>query len=98
MYAVFVEVNAGAIQNDQARQILEGTAVPMARDAGARAGYWLSAEGGRGVRWFASIPKRQPGGRPTSSRWARRHREHPPVLPSARLRFERCSRAYSGPA
>ena len=49
MYAVFVEVNAGAIQNDQARQILEGTAVPMARDAGARAGYWLSAEGGRGV-------------------------------------------------
>jgi hypothetical protein len=49
MYAVFVEVNAGAIPNDQARQILEGTAVPMARDAGARAGYWLSAEGGRGV-------------------------------------------------
>jgi hypothetical protein len=49
MYAVFVEVNAGAVPNDQARQVIEGTAVPMARDAGARAGYWLSAEGGRGI-------------------------------------------------
>ena len=49
MYAVFVEVNAGAVPDDQARQRIEGTAVPMARNAGARAGYWLSAEGGRGV-------------------------------------------------
>ena len=50
MYAVFVEVDAGAaIPADQARQNIEGTAVPMARDAGARAGYWLSAQGGRGV-------------------------------------------------
>jgi hypothetical protein len=49
MYAVFVEVNAGELPNDQARQAIEGTAVPMAREAGARAGYWLSAEGGRGV-------------------------------------------------
>ncbi|HKA98100.1 MAG TPA: hypothetical protein VKD66_17680, partial [Streptosporangiaceae bacterium] len=49
MYAVFVEVNPGELQNDQARQAIEGTAVPMAREAGARAGYWLSAEGGRGV-------------------------------------------------
>jgi hypothetical protein len=49
MYAVFAEVNADASLNDQARQILEGTAVPMARDAGALAGYWLSAQGGRGV-------------------------------------------------
>jgi len=49
MYAVFVEVNAGAGPNDQARQNIEGNAVPMARDAGARAGYWLSAAGGRGV-------------------------------------------------
>jgi len=49
MYAVFVEVNPAGIPSDQARQSIERTAVPMARDAGARAGYWLSAEGGRGV-------------------------------------------------
>jgi hypothetical protein len=49
MYAVFVEVNSGEISNDQARQAIEGTAVPMAREAGAAAGYWLSTEGGRGI-------------------------------------------------
>jgi hypothetical protein len=49
MYAVFVEVNPAGIPSDQARKAIEATAVPMARDAGARAGYWLSAEGGRGV-------------------------------------------------
>jgi hypothetical protein len=49
MYAVFVEVNADASHEDQARKILQETAVPMSRDAGARAGYWLSAQGGRGV-------------------------------------------------
>ena len=49
MYAVFVEVSTEAASNDRARQSLEANAVPMARDAGARAGYWLSAEGGRGV-------------------------------------------------
>jgi hypothetical protein len=49
MYAVFVEVNADASQEDQARQIIQETIVPMARDAGARAGYWLSSQGGRGV-------------------------------------------------
>ena len=49
MYAVFVEVSAEARSNDQARQVIEGSAVPLARDAGARAGYWLGAQGGRGV-------------------------------------------------
>ena len=49
MYAVFAEVNADASLNDQARKIIPETIVPMARDAGARAGYWLSAQGGRGV-------------------------------------------------
>jgi hypothetical protein len=49
MYAVFVEVNADASLEDQARKILQETIAPMARDAGARAGYWLSAQGGRGV-------------------------------------------------
>jgi len=81
MYAVFVEVNAGAGPNDQARQNIEGNAVPMARDAGARAGYWLSAAGGRGVavvcfdseeaakdRAAAELPKTRPspGPRQTS--------------------------------
>lgn len=49
MYAVFVEVDADASVDDQARKILQETIVPMARDAGAQAGYWLSAQGGRGI-------------------------------------------------
>jgi len=49
MYAVFVEVNADASRDDQARKIIQETIVPMTRDAGARAGYWLGAQGGRGV-------------------------------------------------
>jgi len=49
MYAVFVEVNADASLEDQARKVLQETIAPRARDAGARAGYWLSAQGGRGV-------------------------------------------------
>jgi hypothetical protein len=49
MYAVFVEVNAEASRNDQARQLIAERIVPTARDGGARAGYWLGAQGGRGV-------------------------------------------------
>ena len=49
MYAVFVEVNADATQNDRARQVLTERIVPTARDSGARVGYWLGAQGGRGV-------------------------------------------------
>lgn len=49
MYAVFVEVNADASGNDQARQVLAERIVPIARDSGARVGYWLSAQGGRGL-------------------------------------------------
>ena len=49
MYAVFVEVNADTSLEDQARKVLQETIAPRARDAGARAGYWLSAQGGRGV-------------------------------------------------
>src|SRR5262249_23233330 len=48
MYALFVEVNADASHEDQARKILQETIAPQARDAGAQAGYWLSAQGGRG--------------------------------------------------
>ena len=50
MYAVFAEVNAEASLEDQARKILRETIAPRARDAGARASYWLSALGGRGFR------------------------------------------------
>jgi hypothetical protein len=49
MYAVFVEVNADASRNDQARQVIAERIAPMARDSGARVGYWLAAQGGRGV-------------------------------------------------
>ena len=51
MYAIFVEVEvtSDAPPEDQVRHRLQETVAPTARDAGARAGYWLSAQGGRGV-------------------------------------------------
>jgi len=51
MYAIFVEaeVNADVPRDDQVGQRLQETVVPMARDGGARAGYWLRSQGGRGV-------------------------------------------------
>ena len=49
MYAIFVEVNADDSVIDKAREELPKTAVPMAQGAGAKAGYWLAAQGGRGV-------------------------------------------------
>jgi len=49
MHAVFIEVNADESRADQAREAIKRGAVPRARDAGASAGYWLTAQGGRGV-------------------------------------------------
>jgi hypothetical protein len=49
MYAVFVEVNADESHIETARQFLPQTAVPSAREHGARGGYWLAPQGGRGV-------------------------------------------------
>ena len=49
MYAVFTEVNATEANVEAARQILPERAAPMARERGAKGGYWLSAQGGRGV-------------------------------------------------
>lgn len=50
MYAVFVEVNVeDGVSVDEARKRLQESAPPMAREAGARAGYWLGPQGGRGV-------------------------------------------------
>lgn len=49
MHAVFIEVNADESLTDTAREELPKTAVPRAKEAGAKAGYWLEARGGRGV-------------------------------------------------
>ena len=49
MYAVFTEVNANESHTEPARQFLPQTAVPGAREQGAKAGYWLAPQGGRGV-------------------------------------------------
>jgi hypothetical protein len=49
MYAVFVEVNAEESHIEQAREFLNGVAVPGARARGAKSGVWLAPAGGRGV-------------------------------------------------
>ncbi len=50
MYAVFTEVDVpGGASQDQARQTLNDTAIPMARSQGASMGFWLSPQGGRGI-------------------------------------------------
>jgi len=49
MYAVFTEVNADESHIEAARVFLTQTAAPRARDGGAKAGYWLAPQGGRGV-------------------------------------------------
>jgi hypothetical protein len=49
MYAVLIEVNADESHVDAARDYLPKTAVPMVREAGAKAGYWLAPQNGRGL-------------------------------------------------
>jgi hypothetical protein len=49
MYAVFTEVNADESHIEPAREFLNNNAVPRARDGGAKGGFWLAAQGGRGV-------------------------------------------------
>jgi hypothetical protein len=49
MYALFTEVNATEAVTEAAREFLPKVAVPRARENGAKAGYWLAAQGGRGV-------------------------------------------------
>jgi hypothetical protein len=48
MYAMFIEVNADESHTEAARDTRPGSAVPMARDAGAKADYWLAPQDGRG--------------------------------------------------
>jgi hypothetical protein len=49
MYATFIEVHADESHVEAARDTLPKSAVPMARDAGAKAGYWLAPQNGRGL-------------------------------------------------
>jgi hypothetical protein len=49
MYAVFTEVNASEADIEAGREFLSQRAVPAARERGAKGGYWLAPQGGRGV-------------------------------------------------
>ena len=49
MYAVFTEVNADESHTEAGRQVLNQTAAPTAKEAGAKGGYWLAPQNGRGV-------------------------------------------------
>ena len=49
MYGVFIEVNADESHVEAAKEFLPREAVPMARESGATAGYWLAPQNGRGV-------------------------------------------------
>jgi len=49
MYAVLIEVNADDSHLDHARKMLPEKAVPMARQAGGKSGYWLAPNDNRGV-------------------------------------------------
>src|SRR5215217_6486334 len=49
MYAVFTEVNATESSIEAAREVLPQFAVPAARERGAKRGYWLAPQGGRGI-------------------------------------------------
>jgi hypothetical protein len=49
MYAVFTEVNADESQIEAGREFLPQRAAPMARERGAKGGYWLAPQNRRGV-------------------------------------------------
>jgi hypothetical protein len=49
MYAVFTEVNAKDTDAEVGRVILPQQAAPAAREHGAKGGYWLAPQGGRGI-------------------------------------------------
>jgi hypothetical protein len=49
MFAVFTEVNANESHIEAGREFLPQRAAPMARERGAKGGYWLAPQGGRGV-------------------------------------------------
>ncbi len=49
MYAVFTEVNADESHAEAGRKFLNEQAVPMVKEHGAQAAFWLAPQGGRGV-------------------------------------------------
>ncbi|HEY2832255.1 MAG TPA: hypothetical protein VGJ14_07520 [Sporichthyaceae bacterium] len=49
MYALFVEVDADESHTEQARKAIPETVVPQVRAAGAKDGYWLAPQNGRGL-------------------------------------------------
>ena len=49
MYAVFTEVDATEAQTEAGRGFVNRIAAPGARESGAKGGYWLAPQGGRGV-------------------------------------------------
>jgi hypothetical protein len=49
VYALFTEVNADESITDAGREFLPKFAVPAAKEMGAKGGYWLAPQGGRGV-------------------------------------------------
>jgi hypothetical protein len=49
MYAVFTEVDADDSEASAGRELLPEFAAPAARSLGAKAGYWLAPQNGRGV-------------------------------------------------
>lgn len=50
MHALFVEVDVqDGVSIEEARKHLQENAPALAREAGARAAYWLAPQGGRGV-------------------------------------------------
>jgi hypothetical protein len=65
MYAVFTEVNADESQIEAGREFLPQRAAPMARERGAKGGYWLAPRTVVASPLWFSRPKRkrarQPG-------------------------------------
>lgn len=49
MYAVLIEVDADESHVEAARDFLPKVAAPATREAGAKGGYWLAPQNGRGM-------------------------------------------------
>ncbi len=49
MYAVYTEVTADESHIEEGRAFLANQAVPMVREHGAKAAFWLAPQAGRGV-------------------------------------------------
>ena len=49
MFAVLTEVNANESHTEAGREVLNSTAAPMAREHGAKGGYWLAPQNGRAI-------------------------------------------------